>query len=87
MASSNFLFQDLCHISEVVARETVVRDKMPGGRYLQALLLSDINRYVYEIKILNLYMQTSFAGSTQLFITCNTEQLGGTLQMRLVMSI
>ena len=56
MSSSNFLFQDLCHISEVVAREAVFRDKVPGGRYFQTLLLSDINRYVYEFKILNMYM-------------------------------
>ena len=56
MSSSNFLFQDLCHIGEVVTRETVIRDKVPGGRYLQTLLLSDINRYVYETKILNMYM-------------------------------
>ena len=47
-------FQDLCHIGEVVTRETVVRDKVPGGGYLQTLLLPDINRY--EIQILNMYM-------------------------------
>ena len=51
-----YSFQDLCHIGEVVARETVVRDKVPGGGYLQTLLLPDINRYVYEIRILNMYM-------------------------------
>ena len=80
----NYSFQDLCHIGEVVARESVVRDKVPGGRYLQTLLLSDINRYMYMYEIKTLNMSPHSQASPSFLTLAVTEQLGGTLQMRLL---